>query len=89
MGQSQAQKEELLSLLTEIYDQLEELERAIDTNLSKERKEMVNHQSEKLSKCEVQLKELENSMYNVVPIHKGKAKVNLPQNKKLKLELGF
>lgn len=81
-------KEELLEKLTEIYDQLEELEKAIDSNLSQHRKKLINDQSEKLTNLESRIVKIEN-FYQDEKNQATARTSSLRRNSNLKLELGF
>ena len=90
MNRSHIQKEELLMMLTEIYDQLEDLEKTLDHNLSEHRKTIVVEQSLRLIRCESKICKLEGE-YN-----KGRFQAfEVPQNagftnnSGMKFELGF
>ena len=55
-------KEELLSMLTEIYDQLEELEQTLEENFSDRRQSLIEEQMSKVSNCETKIVKFENSL---------------------------
>lgn len=82
------QKEELLEKLTEIYDQLEELEKAIDTNLSEHRKKLINDQSAKLMNLDARITKIED-FYDSETMQMSARKTTIHRNSSLKLELGF
>jgi hypothetical protein len=88
MKEKHLQKEELLEKLTEIYDQLEELEKTLDSNLSEHRKKLINDQSVKLAECENRISKLEKDCGLIHRMDKGR-KANLRRSSNLKLELGF
>ncbi|WP_077213765.1 hypothetical protein [Bacillus dakarensis] len=90
MKRSHIQKEELLMMLTEIHDQLEDLEKTLDRNLSDYRKNKTKEQSLKLINCESKIFKLEGEY------DKGRFQaLDLTQNTSftnksgMKLELGF
>lgn len=87
MTNNRIPKEELLEKLTEIYDQLEELEKVIDTNLSEHRKNMISEQSAKMMKCYNQISNLENDYNGRFSFFKRSRKTRLHSN--VKLKLGF
>jgi uncharacterized protein Yka (UPF0111/DUF47 family) len=88
MKDNHIQKEELLEKLTEIYDQLEELEKAIDTNLSEHRKKLINDQSAKLMNLDARITKIED-FYDSEIMQVSTRKTTLHRNSSLKLELGF
>jgi exodeoxyribonuclease VII small subunit len=59
------QKEELLSLLTEIYDQLGELERKLETEMSAVRGQKTLCMCEKVKSCENQISHLQNRYFHI------------------------
>ena len=79
-------KEELIHMLSEIYNQLEELETALDTNFSGIRKQLHNDSSEQISSCmnEMQLLETKAAYYQT----KG-SKADGKLQPSIKLELGY
>lgn len=84
------QKEELLEKLTEIYDQLEELEKTLDTNLAENRKKAINDQFTRLMSLESRITRLENAC-NSGPLKfiEKKRKGEAVQGQNMKLELGY
>ncbi|MBN8200241.1 MULTISPECIES: hypothetical protein [Bacillaceae] len=81
------EKDELLAMLTEIYDQLEELENVLESNLSGLRQDWYYEQTEKLEVCESRLEAIEVDM----TVIKSEAD-NIEDAKRsagMKLELGF
>ncbi len=84
------QKEELLEKLTEIYDQLEELEKTLDTNLAENRKKAINDQFTRLMSLESRITRLENAC-NSGPLKliEKKRKGEAVQGQHMKLELGY
>lgn len=87
MKDNQIPKEELLEKLTEIYDQLEELERALDTNLSEHRKKMINEQTAKMMDCNNLISKLENKFNGKISFFNRSRKTRMHSN--VKLKLGF
>ncbi|MDQ0155181.1 hypothetical protein [Robertmurraya andreesenii] len=89
MENNQLPKEELLEKLTEIYDQLEELEKTLDSNLSEHRKKRMNDHVSKLNSCDDRLSKIENAFESrrsqFDSIHKSK----YHSRPNMKLELGF
>jgi hypothetical protein len=85
MNSSLPEKEKLLSMLTEIYDQLEELESVLEASFSDLRIQMNNEELKKLSapvqKLTMIEKELDRIESTVGP--------NNTINRALKLEMGF
>ena len=69
-------------------DQLEELEKAIDSNLSQHRKKLINDQSEKLTNLESRIVKIEN-FYQDEKNQATARTSSLRRNSNLKLELGF
>lgn len=84
MSNQHSQKEELLKKLTEIYDQIEELEKTLDDNLTKHKKNLLNEQSDKLRKCEIKLIKLERNLQLLT--HKSEQTF---EKTKMRLKLGF
>lgn len=83
-------KEELLSMLTEISDQLEELEGILETSLSKARQNVRNDYSAKIIACEEKMTALENEAANTLKEneeHGNPGKLHRPTS--MKLELGY
>jgi hypothetical protein len=90
MKSSMPEKEKLLSMLTEIHDQLEELEIVLEASFSDLRNQMNNEELNKLSAPVQRLTKLEEELDKINPITN---EANLEQNnsvaKALKLEMGF
>ncbi|UII54599.1 hypothetical protein LS684_13110 [Cytobacillus spongiae] len=87
MNPSVVNKEELLSMLTEIHDQLEELESLLETNLTDARKDLLQSQSTYVTSCEVRLDEVEE---RVLFFENGiSTSRNQSSQSRLKLELGY
>lgn len=89
MKNNQLPKEELLDKLSEIYDQLEELEKAIDTNLSEHRKKMINDQTAKMMDCNRLLIKLESDCLRRFPLIDQPRKSEILHPTNIKLKLGF
>ncbi|WP_264738375.1 hypothetical protein [Cytobacillus firmus] len=81
------EKDELLAMLTEIYDQLEELENVLESNLSGLRQDWYYEQSEKLEVCESRLEAIEEDM-TVIRSEADNIE-NAKRSAGMKLELGF
>ncbi|KOP83202.1 hypothetical protein ACFFHH_08090 [Cytobacillus solani] len=83
-------KEELLSMLTEISDQLEELEGILETSLSKARQNVQSEYTAKIIACEEQLTALENETANTLKENEALANASkLHRPNSMKLELGY
>jgi hypothetical protein len=80
MNSSLPEKEKLLSMLTEIYDQLEELEIVLESSFSNLRTQMNNEELNKLSAPVQKLNKLEKELDRINPT--GPVRT-------LKLEMGF
>ncbi len=81
------QKEELLEKLSEIYDQLEELEKALDNNLTEHRNKLMTDQFARLNRLDGRISKLE-KIYQNITIDKNRVG-NLHHKGSMKLELGF
>jgi predicted RNA-binding protein len=82
-------QEKLLAMLTEIYDQLEELEEVLEHSLSDLRGNLYQKQSTQLNFCEEKITDIEEAYRNEMNVTKNVIE-NQPNHKKtLKLELGF
>ncbi|MGG0716745.1 hypothetical protein ABE096_03985 [Robertmurraya massiliosenegalensis] len=90
MEKEHVQKEELLEKLTEIYDQLEELEKTLDTNLAENRNKILNDQFSRLMSLDSRITKLENA-FDSGPLKfiEKKRKASLTQSSNMKLELGY
>lgn len=89
MENHQHSKKELLEKLTEIYDQLEGLEKSLDENLSAQRKNIINEYSERLDHYKNKIVQLEEGMSVGKSLLKNSKQTVSSSRKKLKLELGF
>lgn len=89
MKNNQLPKQELLEKLSEIYDQLEELEKAIDTNLSEHRKKMIHDQTAKMMDCNRHLLKLERECRGRFPFIEQPRKTKIHHLSNSKLKLGF
>lgn len=89
MENHQHSKKELLEKLTEIYDQLEGLEKSLDENLTEQRKNTIKEYSNRLNHYENKIALLEEGMSIGRSLLKNSKQTAIPSNKKLKLELGF
>lgn len=86
-----SEKEKMLTMLTEIYDQLEELESVLEASFSGQRLQITSEEQEKLTVTLHRLSDIEGRSANMSPIsHEDILNTNLgavPTS--LKLELGF
>jgi hypothetical protein len=82
-------QEKLLTMLTEIYDQLEELEEVLEHSLTDLRGNLYQQQADKMDKNEAILTKMEDSYFKQSSVNTNI--IDFPQNHKkaLKLELGF
>ncbi|MFD2445818.1 hypothetical protein ACFSO7_17815 [Bacillus sp. CGMCC 1.16607] len=89
MIENQSSKEKLLTMLTEIYDQLEELEEVLDCSLSDLRDDLYQQHSNNVAKIEEKIVMKEQKYHRHISATKCEKETNqsIPQN--LKLELGF
>lgn len=83
---NQLSKQELLEKLTEISEQLEGLEKSLDSSLSAHRKSMLKEQTSRLDECERKIAAIEEQYFA--------RRINITDTKKailqkMKLELGF
>ncbi|MEH7272603.1 hypothetical protein [Neobacillus vireti] len=90
INSSLPEKEKLLSMLTEIYDQLEELENVLETSFSDLRNQMNHEELLKLSSPVQKLYKLELELDRINPVSDECAvEQNNSVTRALKLELGF
>ncbi|MEH7176642.1 hypothetical protein [Neobacillus vireti] len=90
INSSLPEKEKLLSMLTEIYDQLEELENVLETSFSDLRNQMNHEELLKLSSPVQRLYKLEQELDRINPVSDECAvEQNNSVTRALKLELGF
>ena len=85
MNSSLPEKEKLLSMLTEIYDQLEELEIVLEASFSDLRMQMNNEEQQKLTAPVQRLSKLEKELDRITPPTENSNSVT----RALKLEMGF
>lgn len=84
------EKEELLLMLTEIYDQLEELESVLESNLSGLRQNWYEEQTEKMAACGNKLTAMEEVMaFSETKSIETDKNGNAKRAKSMQLELGF
>ncbi|RSK51900.1 hypothetical protein [Bacillus canaveralius] len=83
MNEQSLEKEKLLTMLTEIYDQLEELESGLHSSLADLRDDWNEKQAARLTSCGNRLSALEIKMKLI------NENGELDKNQGLKLELGF
>jgi hypothetical protein len=89
MIENQNSKEKLLSMLTDIYEQLEELEVVLEHSLTDLRENLNNQQLNPMNELDNKISDTE-SAYQDLLMMKQYSKENIPNPKKaLKLELGF
>jgi len=86
-----SEKEKMLTMLTEIYDQLEELESVLEASFTYQRRSLTNGEKEKLTVPNQQLLEFEKKIFTPISTsYEEVSSTNLSQvSKSLKLELGF
>jgi hypothetical protein len=90
INSSMPEKEKLLSMLTEIYDQLEELEIVLEASFSDLRIQMNNEELNKLSAPVQRLSKLEEELDKINPTtNDAYLEQNYSVTKALKLEMGF
>lgn len=83
-------KEELISRLTEIYNQLEELENTLDTSFSDMRNNMQMDAAEQISNCTNRIKHLEaEALYYEIKNQKMDTKEGPQRQPSIKLEFGY
>lgn len=89
MIDNKSPQEKLLMMLTEIYDQLEELEEVLEHSLTDLRGNLYQQQANRIDKNEALLTKIEDSYHE--PSRVNSNIIEFPQNHKkaLKLELGF
>jgi hypothetical protein len=83
-------KEELLSMLSEISDQLEELEGILETSLSKARQNVRSEYTAKIADCGEKVTALENETALLLKANEGlgtSSQLHRPNS--MKLELGY
>jgi hypothetical protein len=82
-------QEKLLMMLTEIYDQLEELEEVLEHSLTDLRGNLYQQQAERMDKNESLMNKMEDSYQKQSSVNTNI--IDFPHNHKkaLKLELGF
>jgi hypothetical protein len=82
-------QEKLLSMLTEIYDQLEELEGVLENSLAGLRDDIYQQQTIQINKSEDTLNSIEVAYHKQDYISNNR--IDIPPNRKkaLKLELGY
>jgi hypothetical protein len=89
MINNKSPQEKLLTMLTEIYDQLEELEEVLEHSFTDLRGSLYQQQANRVDKNEATLTNLEGSFHDQNNVNTNI--IEFPQNQKkaLKLELGF
>jgi 16S rRNA C1402 (ribose-2'-O) methylase RsmI len=89
MIENQNSKEKLLSMLTDIYEQLEELEVVLEHSLTDLRENLNSQQMNQINELDNKISDSE-SAYQDLLMMKQYSKENTPNPQKaLKLELGF
>jgi VIT1/CCC1 family predicted Fe2+/Mn2+ transporter len=81
-------KEKLLSMLTDIYDQLEDLELVLEASFSDLRNKLNDEELSKISKSENRLSNIEKNLERT-NVHSGEHEAPNQVARKLKLEMGF
>ncbi|WHY75843.1 hypothetical protein QNH20_17150 [Neobacillus sp. WH10] len=89
MNKPLSEKEKLLTMLTEIYDQLEELGSVLEASFSDLRINLNRHEQEKLTVPVQKLSEIENKIANVIEYEEISDSDLNQVPKPLKLELGL
>ncbi|MDQ1145294.1 hypothetical protein QE429_002121 [Bacillus sp. SORGH_AS 510] len=92
MNKPRSEKEKLLTMLTEIYDQLEELESVLEASFSDLRSNLNRQEQEKLTKPMQKLTVIENKLEDQNGLQMETdvyGEKNNPVATPLKLELGF
>ncbi|WP_310191290.1 hypothetical protein [Neobacillus niacini] len=89
MNSSLPEKEKLLSMLTEIYDQLEELEIVLETSFSDLRIQMNHEEIIKLTAPVQKLHKLEKELDRINPTSDEATEQTSSIARALKLEMGF
>jgi hypothetical protein len=91
MNMSLPEKEMLLSMLTEVYDQLEELEQVLEASFSDLRNNLNNQELDKISSTEIRISRLEKEIESIGPSSDDAEKeMNRSSvTRALKLEMGF
>jgi hypothetical protein len=91
MIDNKSPQEKLLTMLTEIYDQLEELEEVLEHSLTDLRGNLYQQQADRIGNNEALLTNLEDSIHGQSSVNTNI--IDFPQNqnqkKTLKLDLGF
>ncbi|MBY0122628.1 hypothetical protein [Bacillus sp. S/N-304-OC-R1] len=82
-------KEELVNMLSEIYQQLEELENVLDSNFSSIRNHWQDQYTDQLSVCDSKLDLLERETMRQVNGNKPADKETFQRSPGIKLELGY
>ncbi|OLS40274.1 hypothetical protein [Bacillus sp. MRMR6] len=81
-------KEKLLSMLTDIYDQLEDLELVLEASFSDLRNKLNDEELSKISKSENRLSNIEKSIERINE-NSGELESHKQVTRELKLEMGF
>lgn len=91
MNMSLPEKEMLLSMLTEVYDQLEELEQVLEASFSDLRHNLNNEELDKISTTEIRISKLEKEIdNNSLSFDENGNEMNRSSvTRALKLEMGF
>jgi ABC-type uncharacterized transport system fused permease/ATPase subunit len=91
MNKPLSEKENLISMLTEIYDQLEELEVVLEASFSDLRKSLEKEESTKITESKQRLRVIEHIIDNEISI--SNLDINSANgnhvSRALQLELGF
>lgn len=89
MIENKNSQEKLLTMLTEIYDQLEELEAVLEHSLTDLRGNLYQQQSIRMSRSEAKIKEIEEVFQEQNLVNNHAIEFSKNHKKVLTLELGF
>jgi ATP sulfurylase len=91
MNKPLSEKEKLLCMLTEIYDQLEELESVLEASFSDLRTNMNKKELKKITVQEQRLLKIENEVFHLNPMFNDEVTDSnqFLSSRSLKLELGY
>ena len=89
MKKNNSAKEELVNMLSEIYQQLEELENALDSSFSGIRKQWHDENTDQLSACKERIDRLESEAILHNAAGKAADRDGFQRQGSMKLELGY
>ncbi|MHC0035764.1 hypothetical protein [Pseudoneobacillus sp. C159] len=89
MMENKNPQDKLLVMLTEIYDQLEELEGALEQSLTDLRSNLYQQQESNLEFTNTKLEKVEIKLQSQKPMVKGRIEIPQVPSKSLKLEMGY